>query len=253
MTRVLFALLGCALLNGPARAQDKTVETADATVKFVELKYLLDDPSDRFNRVVDLVSRLVPSVRVISDPVLKTVALRGAPEGIQQVEQLLRRFDLPAKAGSPARQIQITVHLLEPAEGAASPNLPAGLTSAVEQLRAAFGHKSYRLVDTILMRGREPSGVSSEGMLPGSNSTSTILYSARYQSVSYAEEAKVVHLTGFQFNMQVPVGATNRYVGSNIQTDVAIRDGQKLVLTKLNKQEGERPLFLVLTATVEQQ
>jgi hypothetical protein len=237
-------------------APSNPFQTTAPILKFIELKHLMSD-NERLDRVITLIRLLnISAVNIVHDSQLKTLALRGTPEEIARVEELLKRFDVPAP-GKLARQIQITIHTIEATDQPGeSPALPPNLTSAVEQLRTAFGYKGFRLMDTILLQGREGSELELTGMLPitATQSSEKTFYVARYARAGYNDAQKTLFVNGFKFNIRIPVssGEHTTYGDSGITTDLSIRDGQKLVLGKLTKdQTPGTGVFLILTAKVD--
>jgi hypothetical protein len=239
-------------------AQDKPVEPDPIIKNFVELKYLKDDAS-RLRRVIEVVRQLnAGQVDVIYDPELKVLALRGRARAINEAETLLKRFDVPAEEHR-VRQIEVTIYLIE-ASSESSPDqpVPAALKSALDQLRTAFGYKGYRLMDTILLQGRERSDLNLSGLLPmeATKSSDKTFYTASYKNINYVESQKSVEITHFHFNIRIPLPGTGlaaqtSYGDSGIETDLTIKDGQKLVLGKLARDQTERGVFLVLTTKVD--
>jgi hypothetical protein len=153
------------------------------------------------------------------------------------------------------RQIQLTIYVIEATSQLAQDSpLPSNLASAVEQLRTAFGYKRFRLMDTILLQGREGAPVSLSGLLPltATRSGEKLFYSAKYDHAGYVESQKAVGVNGFRFNMRIPVGDGSKFEDSGIGTDLNIREDQKLVLGKLtHDQTPGTGVFLVVTAKVD--
>ncbi|MGH9629426.1 MAG: hypothetical protein ACRD7E_13985, partial [Bryobacteraceae bacterium] len=169
----------------PAGAQATQAKSAET--KFVELKYL---KGGRLERVIHLVNGLTSMrAQIFFDDQLNALAIKGKPEDIASTEALLRRFDVPMPE-SRTRQIQLTIYMIEATNqpGQDSP-LPSSLMSALEQLEAAFGYKSLRLMDTILLQGREGAPVSLSGLLPltATRSGEKLFYSAKYDHAGYVE------------------------------------------------------------------
>jgi hypothetical protein len=262
MKLAYIAVLALALMSVVNAAPDEkpTSPPPGDTIKFVELKHL--GSGERLARVINMVQQLsVGQAQIVSDPVLRTVAIKGTAEGVASAEQLLKRFDTPA-AETRLRQIQLTMYLVEASDQATpGERLPSELTSAAEQLRTAFGYKGFRLIDTILMQGRENSEFFISGLvpLPDSGSGQKTQYTAQYKNISFGESQKSVHVTGMRFDMRIPIvttppGSQNfqyHFTDSGIRTDLTIKDGQKLVIGKLTKDQGERGVFLIVTAKVE--
>jgi type II secretory pathway component GspD/PulD (secretin) len=231
-------------------------------VKFIELKYLGNERTDRLNRVITMVQQLTRgAAQIVHDPVLHTVAISGSSEAVANAEQLMRRFDTPA-AEDRTRQVQLSLYLVEATDQATTEiRIPAELTSALEQLQKAFGYKAFRLIDTIILQSREHSEFSISGNLAGTPDAAgqKTHYTAQYRSISYVEAQKAVYVNGLRFDMRVPIlvsppGSNNTqasFADSGIRTDLTIRDGQKLVLGKLTKDQGERGMFLIVSSKVD--
>jgi hypothetical protein len=243
----------------PGLPQDKPdpFRGVQSDLKFIELKHLMSD-HQRLERVIQVVRKLDNSpTQIVYDSQLKTLALKGSPQDIARIEELLRRFDIPERE-TRARQIQLTIHMVEATEQpAAQPStLPSNLTSAIEQIRTAFGYKGFRLIDTIMLQGRGGSGTELTGLLPitATREGEKTFFSARYAGVGYVESQKTLFVTGFRFNIRIPVtsGENVTYGDSGISTDLSIRDDQKLVLGKLSKdQMPGSGVFLILTSKVD--
>jgi hypothetical protein len=228
-----------------AFAEDKPA--TGETMKFIELKYL---DNDRLSRVINLVQQLsLGKAQILSDHILHTIVLKGTAEGVASAEQMLRRFDVPA-AETKVRQIQLTVYLVEAnADASAGQPVPSEISSALQQLRATFGYEKLRLRDTLVLQNRDGSDFFMNGNLPvvSDISDQKTVYVASCKIISYNESQKTVYLNKLSYSLRVPVG--KQVFESNITTDVAIKDGQKLVLGKLTW--NDHPVFLVLTTKVE--
>lgn len=257
MKLALIALAAFCLARPAFAAPDEKSAPPGDTLKFIELKHLTLHGSDRLHRVINMVQQLTQGkARIVSDPVLKTIALQGTADGVAQAEQLLRRFDTPA-AEERLRQIQLTMYLVEASDQVApGAALPSELTAATDQLRTAFGHKSYRLVDTLVMQGREGSEFHMSGLLPvqANPEIPKTNYIAEYKRITYNEAQKSSTVDRFRFVLRVPVptaAAQFQFAESAILTGLTIKDGQKLVLGKLTKDHGERGMFLIVSTKVD--
>jgi type II secretory pathway component GspD/PulD (secretin) len=217
------------------------------TIKFIELKHL---QADRLHRVINLVQQLtLGKAQIVSDDVLHTIALKGTSEGVAHAEQMLRRFDVPA-AETKVRQIQLTVYLVEAnADSSTGQPVPPELSSALQQLRTTFGYDKLRLRDTTVLQSRENAAFDSNGILPGTTvpPDQKVLYFASYKWANYNVVQEATYVSGFSYSLRIMAGG--QVLDSGIKTDVTIKDGQKLVLGKLTR--NEHPVFLILTTKVE--
>jgi type II secretory pathway component GspD/PulD (secretin) len=241
-----FAALALAFLPlYHASAEDKPAYPE--AIKFIELKYL---QTDRLHRVINLVQQLtLGKAQIIADDALHTIVLKGTSDGVASAEQMLRRFDVPA-AETKVRQIQLTVYVVEAnADSSTGQPVPPELSSALQQLRATFGYDKLRLRDTTMLQSRQDAAFDSNGILPGASASpeQKVLYFASYKVASYNEAQKTVYVNKFSYSLRIMAGG--QVLDSGITTDVAIKDGQKLVLGKLTR--NEHPVFLVLTTKVE--
>jgi hypothetical protein len=138
----------------------------------------------------------------------------------------------------------------------AAESTAAAVTPVVKQLRAVFPYSNYQLLSTILLRSAADAPASTEGLLKAfgneadgsSPSVYTILY--KTASVSPDEPNPTIHLRGFHFRLGVPISHNMFNVG--IDTDVDLREGQKVVVGKSNLENVDSALFVILVAKLVQ-
>jgi hypothetical protein len=238
---VIVALVAAALAQ-TEKPQAKPREPG--FMKFIEFKYL---DGERLERVSNFVRQLyLGKAMIVHAPTPKTMAIRADTEAdMDAVEAMFRKFDVP-QAESRTRQIDVLVYLLEPTDQAPPPGqeVPAELSSTAVQLRNLFGHKHLRLAETILMPGRHGGKFSSSGMLAmGSNQPT--YYEAKYSDVAYNETEKSVSINNLGFTLRI-----NNMPISTVESNITIKEGQKLVIGKVNKDPNAPGAFLVVTAKV---
>jgi hypothetical protein len=214
-------------------------------LKFVEFKFL---DGNRLQRVGNFVNELYRfRASVVYPPTPKTVAIRADTQAdLDTVEAMFRKFDVP-EAESRTRHIDVTVYLLEPTDQPPPPGqqIPADLSSTAAQLRNLFGHKYLRLAETTLMSGREFGKFSAAGVL-ATASNPPASYEAKYSYIDYNAAEKSVSIQEFGYTLRVgnmPV--------STVQSNIKVKEGQKLVIGKVNKDQNEPGAFLVVTAKVD--
>lgn len=201
---------------------------------------------------------------------MHVLAVSTTPEAMAAVEDALKRLDVPSAA---PQNVDITAYFLV---GSSSENAPPGtvpkdLESVVTQLRNAFTYKNYRLLDVLTLRtrtGREAQTSSTSGSVTIGNTSQPIITQFRLQSVSISADGSI-RIDGLRASNRVPVayGSFQPGVGGvgvnplvntqfsyqdiGINTDLDIKEGQKLVVGKMGMSPNEA-LFLVLTARVAQ-
>jgi hypothetical protein len=149
----------------------------------------------------------------------------------------------------------LTVYVLNGSSSAsATDEKPlAALAPVVKQLHAVFPYSNYQLLSTMLLRSGEGTPASTSGLLKGfGNSTTPSRYSVDYKAarVSADETGPSIHLTGFHFVLSVAIGP--QLFDARIETDVDLREGQKVVVGKSNIETADSALFVVLVAKLVQ-
>ncbi len=91
----------------------------------------------------------------------------------------------------------------------------------------------------------KPFGKAAEGSTPS-------IYSVRYKAVQVSPDngSPSIHLIGFHFQLRVPMPQT--VFDAGIDTDVDLREGQKVVVGKSNIESADSALFVVLMAKLVQ-
>jgi hypothetical protein len=254
MKRILVVMMAVAAL-APAQEQRRWVQ------KVIELKYV--HPS----KVVNLIGSLNPltGMRVNFDQEMPMVSLGGPPEAVAEAEALIRQIDVPGLSAVGRRNIELTAYLLVAApKGAAGDAVPAELDPVVKQLRATFGYADFLLLDTAFLRAREGRSAGTNGntaaLDPGLRSQRT-QYEIFYKNavVSPGEKGSVIRLDDFRLRVLVPTreytytdkGDTRTGVDRSeihIQTNLDIREGQKVVVGKGKIDGSDKALILVMTA-----
>lgn len=201
---------------------------------------------------------------------MHVLAVSTTPDAMAAVEDAINRLDVPSAA---PQNVDLTAYFLigSSTENAPSGALPKDLDSVVTQLRNAFTYKNYRLMDVLTLRtrtGREAQTSSTSGAVTIGNTSQPIITQFRLQSVTISGDG-TIRIDGLRASNRVPV-ATGSFqpgvggVGINplvntqfsyqdigINTDLDIKEGQKLVVGKMGMSPNEA-LFLVLTARVAQ-
>lgn len=183
-------------------------------------------------------------------PDLNAITVNAPAALMRQIEEAIKRFDVPPPA---ARNVEVTVYVLSAVEEAGA-GVPAELDGVAKQLRAAFGYKSIRLVDTQVIRTREGGG-SELSTAVGTNSQGHKTF-ASYRfgraTISTDEKGRTIRLDGLRLGMKVPIpmGSNVQYTDTGISTDIDVREGQKAVVGKTVAEGAEKSSFFVVMAKV---
>ena len=248
MKRFFLALL---LLALPLAAQEekKTEAKPPATVqKLFVLKYA--DPQ----AVENLLRVFNASIAPNRD--MRVLAVSAIPETMAAIEDAIKRLDVPSAA--PAN-VDLTIYLLvghegeSPAGGAA---MPKDLDSVVTQLKNAFAFKSYSLLDVLALRtrtGEQASTTSSGGAVPNGNARAPVITTFRISNAAVGGDGTSIHISRLNAGIKMPVvsGMQVSYTDLGLNTDVDIKEGQKVVIGRLGISK-DQALFLVMTVKILQ-
>jgi hypothetical protein len=192
---------------------------------------------------------------VRADDVLKAIVLRGKPSDVSALENTIRELD-SASSNVGSKNVELTVYVLNGSSSSSAPTteerLPA-VAPVVKQLRAVFPYSNYQLLSTMLLRSGEGTQASTSGLLKGfGNSAAPSHYEISYKAarVSADEAGPSIHLMGFHFLLRVAFGPS--LFDAGIETDVDLREGQKVVVGKSNIEGADSALFVVLVAKLVQ-
>src|SRR5271170_1700941 len=120
-------------------------EPAKNTQAIIEVKYA------DVNRLADLL-RPMFNANIKADSSLHVMGVSGPPDLVAAVGAAIQKLDVPLSAEP---DVELTVYLISGvAQGPATDDVPPELASTVKQLHALFAHKSYKLSDTLVLRGR---------------------------------------------------------------------------------------------------
>jgi hypothetical protein len=211
--------------------------------KLIQLKYV------DANRARGLAGTFAGrDLQVDADDRLHWIAVRGPADMVAAFEEAVKKLDV-APLG-----FELTVYLVAATPQAAD-HLPDALASTAKQLHGVFAYKGYDLLDSFVLRGRDGQGTNGPGAsAEGTIKTST--YSFRYNRAAVLDGTpKIVSLQNLNLQIRTPDGRFDehgnaRYKSAGVNTDIDIRDGQKVVVGKSDVNNGESPLILVVTAKV---
>lgn len=230
---------------------------AQNTQAIIEVKYA------DVNRLANLLQPMF-NANLRADASLHVIGVSGPTDLVTAVRAAIEKLDVPV-ASEP--DVELAVYLISGlAQGQGTDDVPQELASTVKQLHGMFAYKSYKLSDTLVLRGRAiPRGdrppnnrdTETEGMLPG---TANLRYHLTYNSLNVtSENPKTIHINGLRFNLQGPrVTTTTKdnvttdltQIPANILTDLDVREGQKTVVGKSSVNSAGDALILVIVPKV---
>jgi hypothetical protein len=241
-----FALI--LLLGGLAAAQSKAPEPGRRSITY-EFKNV---DLDRAAEIVNFAGQLDKRVLIqLNDP-FKTAIIQPngntPPEVMEKTLELLKRYDV---APTPPPRVEFVAYLVWASYNYGSPPgqpIPAAIEDAVAEMKKTFAYTDYKLLDTVSTVVRHHAEV--ENILAGTNTPGgAYFYTFNYGDTAVSTDGKTVNVNPFKFSLRIPSGGTYQNVG--IATDVAIREGQKLVLGKVRTGVSDSVnIFLVLTVKV---
>lgn len=214
--------------------------------KLIQLKYISPDS------VMPIVATFGRgNVVANQDPRAKYVTISGPAELITSIEDAIKKIDVPPPA---TKNIESTFHILLASQTGESGVVPKELDGVVQQLRTVFGLKSFRLLETAVIRGRD--GSETSGAMPSPTKQET---PARYY-ISYArtqvsgdDKAPRVRFDALRFSAYIQYTASNGQAfdrEATIKTDIDVGANQKVVVGKTNVDAASQSIFLVVTAKV---
>ena len=193
---------------------------------------------------------------------LKLLVVNGSPEAIKAIEDALKTLDVPASAPPAVKNVELTFHMI-----LAKPNkngaLPQPLEAVQKNLEALFGFKGFHLLETAYIRTRDGSQSEAFGAAPNpmdADSGWRITYQLRvHASVIPSDKGNVVKLDQLRLGLKMPVVSgidknTNKpqfqFVETGINTQIDVREGQRVVVGKANVNASDGAMVLVVTAKV---
>jgi hypothetical protein len=161
--------------------------------------------------------------------------------------------------------------LMAAPKGTAGDALPAELDPVAKQLKAVFGYNDLRLLDSALIRTREGIPAEAAGnagitnpQVPNASSTYQLRIAKSF--VTPSDRGALIKLDGFRFSIRVPYPTTVfqttqgsgvtpppiptqfQYSDVGFNTELDIREGQKVVVGKAKVDNTGSAFILVLTA-----
>ena len=236
------------LLGGLAAGQTKPAEPGRRSVTY-EFKNV---DIERASEIVNFVGQVGENrVMIQLNGPFKTAIIQPngntPPEVIEKTLELLKRYDV---APTPPPRVEFVAYLVWASVNYGSPPgqpIPAAIEEAVAEMKKTFAYTDYKLLDTVSTDVRRHAEV--ENILPGASGATVLSYTINYGNSAVSSDGKTVNVNPFRFSLRIPSGGTALSTG--ITTEVAIHEGQKLVLGKVRiGPDDSVNIFLVLTVKV---
>ncbi len=176
--------------------------------------------------------------------------LSGPKDAVAGFEEIVKQLDVAPVA---KKNIETTVYMVVASSQASSgATVPAELDPVVKQLKGVFNYKSFRLLDSFVLRSRDTEKAVTNGFLTPLETTlpagTKISYQFQYGRVSLdgREANRVIRYDNLRLGIRLPGGND---IG--ISTDVDVPEGKKVVVGKTSAIEGaDGALILVISAKV---
>jgi hypothetical protein len=198
---------------------------------------------------------------VMGNPTLKVITVTSDPATVAAVTAAVKRFDVPPQ---PQPDVELTVYLISGMAQGQGDDVPQELAATVKQLHGLFGYASYKLADSLLVRGRPSSDpVRTSAQVNGAALNGNYLFSYQYVTVS-PETPRTVHVAGLRFDLYRPktVTTTNgpavkrettTETVAHISTDLDVREGQKTVVGKSSIGSGDAVILVIVPRIADEE
>lgn len=255
----IFLLLLAFTTNGLSQEQKReVVTTRDFKGKVFELKHR--DPNELFSTLRPLLSGFAGS-DITSNNELRTITVRDFPENIATIEDAIKRLDVPRQSNAePSVELSLHVLLANTQEtGKQLPGeTPSDLKDVIKQLQNTFAFRNYHLVTTITQRAVSKRNTGNAAMFSRGNAVWYEIYKEADGTSKRSGDDKAE----YQYQIReiiITQGATGPAIvrldnfslsfgGSHLQTNLEVKDGEKLVVG--SSTYGNKALILILTVKV---
>jgi hypothetical protein len=173
---------------------------------------------------------------------LHVLAVSAPHDVMAAIEDAIKRLDVPTAA---PKDVDLTVYLVLASQQAdGSGGLPTELQPVANELKGVLSFKSFKMLETILLRTRPGNRATASGIIGGADKT---LYDFHVNPAAVTEDPKgrIIRLDALALHLRVPGG-----MDAGINTEISVREGQKVVVGKSNMGGTDQALILVVTAKV---
>jgi hypothetical protein len=237
MKKLIMLALACTALT--CKAEDTLVQ------KIIPVTQ--GDTGQISSTVRDLMGSMPVAIRTYQN----NIVLNGKPEAVAAAEQLIKNL---MSAAPRERNVEITgyIVLANVQGGDGSASVPADLDPVLKQFRSLLNYKTFRVLDTLILRGRENSFMTLGGFLavPGAAGATADFH---VQRPSVTDD--VVHLKELSLTVRIPtqrVSEKGNVITSDVRisTDADVKAGQKVAIGKASVDANGDALILVVSAKV---
>ena len=208
--------------------------------------------------IVRTIKELAPGSNLLISTDNEHIILSGAKEVVSSFEEIIKQLDVPPVAQS---NVEIDAYMVVASAHADSHNpIPAELEPVVAQLKGLLSYKSFRLLDSFVLRVRSGErGENSGSVEPSSPAPEGVKITYHFEfskvRVDKGDAARLVRLDNLRLDINAPVGVNTKgevhWSGASIHTDVDVPEGKKVVIGKTSGIEGsDSALILVISAKV---
>jgi hypothetical protein len=188
--------------------------------------------------VADVLSVFGYGIRADRD--LHVVAVSAPAEAMSAIEDAVKRLDVPTAA---PKDIDVVVSLMVASEQpSAGGSPPPEMQPVAAELKKIFSYKSFRLLDSILLRTQPGNKATADGVI--GDSKTQYRFDVQPSAVTEGPDGRLIRLDNLNLSLRL---AGDHEAG--IRTEITVREGQRAVVGKSNMGLG-RSLILVVTAKV---
>lgn len=239
MRKLLLLMAAVAML---AHADESHVQ------KIVPVK--TGDVGQIFGTLRDVLQTLPLKMTVFQNNII----LNGTTDAVSAAEQLIKNLEA-SSAVDRDRDVEVSGYIvLAAAQPDGNGSIPADLEPVLKQFRNLLNYKSFRVVDTIILRAKVNSRAQTNGFLNLPNNTQQSA-NEEFDFFRATIIGDVIHLEGLQLNLKIPVPVTPtgpqvEYRNVQLKTDVDIKAGQKVAIGKASIDPAGDAIILVVSAKV---
>jgi hypothetical protein len=177
-----------------------------------------------------------------ADRDMHVVAVSAPAEAMSAIEDAVKRLDIPAAA---PKDIDLIVYMVVASEQpSAGGSLPAELQPVADELKKIFSYKSFRLLDSILLRTQPGNKATTSGIAADRMPFNSYGFSVVPSAVTEDAKGRLIRLDNLDLSLHGPGDRV-----AAIHTEITVREGQRVVVGKSNM-GTDQSLILVVTAKV---